>query len=502
MAQFLTENLLLAGLGAVGGLLLAYWGVRALVALSPADIPRVDTVALDAHAIVFLLAIALLTAALFGLAPAMQATTGNLSAALKAGGRGGSDTAERNRLRGFLVASEFALAFVLLDRRGSDDSQLLSHCRRSIPDSIPPVLSMVVSVAGSQEDPAGRREVFYRQLLDRVRAIPGVNSAGAINHLPLAGDLWGWDFAIEGRPKPRPGESPGAVYRLAMPGYFETMHLPIRRGRSIAATDDSTAPRVAVINQAAARKYWKGQDPMGQRIAFDAGIWVTIVGICADARQEDWAGEPDPEVYQSALQNRDFLGGTDSHISYITLVIRTAGNPADMSPAVKQTVWSMDRNLPISEVLTMDRAVADATAQPRFLALLLASLRRRRIAAGGRRDLRCDELCDLAAHARNRHSCIAGRHPRGRAAHGAAAGDGASAGGLGGGSGWSAYLVTIDVAHALRRQGRRSADVRGRHSGAGAGGAGGDLRTGTPGDAHRSHGRATAGVIRHMISHR
>ena len=202
--------------------------------------------------------------------------------------------------------------------------------------------------------------------------MPGVESVGGINHLPLVGDMWGYSFLIEGRPKPRPGEAPGAVYRVAMPGYFETMHLPVLRGRRIAATDDSTAPGVVVINQAAAKKYWPGTDPIGQRISLEDGVWVTIVGISVNARQEEWAEDPQPEVYLSGLQDRGYLGSVGSHISYITLVLRTRGNPADLAPAIKQTVWSMDRNLPISEVITMDQAVADATAEPRFLALLLA----------------------------------------------------------------------------------------------------------------------------------
>ena len=372
MAQFLTENLLLAGMGAAAGLLLALWGVKALVALSPADIPRVDTVTLDARAILFLLATAVLTAAIFGLAPAMQATTANLSAALKEGGRAGSDGVQRSRLRGFLVASEFALAFVLLIGAGLMIRSFLAL--QAVNPGFDPhhVLSLVVSVAGSREAPEGPREIFYRQLLDRVHAVPGVESVGAINHLPLAGDQWGYSFLIDGRPRPRPGEAPGAVYRIAMPGYFETMHLPVLRGRGIAGTDDSSAPGVVVINQAAAKKYWPGGDPIGQRISLEDGIWVTIVGMCANARQEDWADEPDPEVYLAALQNHGFLGGPSSHQAYITLVMRTPGNPADLATAVKQTVWSMDRNLPISQVLTMDQAVADATAEPRFLALLLA----------------------------------------------------------------------------------------------------------------------------------
>jgi putative ABC transport system permease protein len=229
MAQFLTENLLLASLGAAAGLLLALGGVKALVALSPADIPRVETVAINARVVFFLLATTVVTAAIFGLAPAMQATAGNLSAALKEGGRGGSDGVRRNRLRGFLVASEFALAFMLLIGAGLMIRSFFAL--QSVDPGFDPhhVLSMVVSVAGSQEAPEGRREIFYRQLVQQVRNIPGVESAGAINHLPLAGDLWGWDFAIEGRPKPRPGESPGAAYRVAMPGYFETMRLPILR---------------------------------------------------------------------------------------------------------------------------------------------------------------------------------------------------------------------------------------------------------------------------------
>jgi putative ABC transport system permease protein len=371
IAQFLTENLLLASLGAIAGLLFAAWGVKMLVAFSPADLPRVSTVAVDGRAILFLLAMTVLTAALFGLAPAMRATAGNLSSALKEGGRGGSDGPERNRLRGFLVASEFALAFVLLIGAGLM-IRSFSALQAVNPGFDPHhVLSLVVSVAGSQEAPEGRRELFYRQLLERVRNVPGVQAAGAINHLPLAGDLWEWPFTIEGRPAPRPGESPGAVYRIAMPGYFETMRLPILRGRAIASGDDSSGLPVVVINQRAADIYWPGEDPLGKRIAM-GGVKLTVIGISANAKQGDWADDPEEEIYLSGLQNREFLGATGSHIAYITLVARTAGNPADVTQALKQTVWALDRNLPVSQVITMDQAVADKTAQSRFLTLLLA----------------------------------------------------------------------------------------------------------------------------------
>jgi predicted permease len=376
VAQFLTENLLLAALGASGGLLLAFWGTKALVALSPANIPRVEMVAIDARVVLFLFGIAVLTAVLFGLAPAMQATAGNLSGALKEGGRGGSEGIRGNRLRSFLVASEFALAFMLLIGAGLTIRSFFAL--QSVNPGFNPhnVLSMVVSVAGSNESESNRREIFYRQLLRQVRKLPGVESAGGINHLPLAGDIWGWHFHIDGRPKPLPGESPRAVYRVVMPGYFETMRLPLRRGRVITQNDDARAPGVVIINRRAANQYWPGEDPIGKRITLDTDkddspAWLTIIGVAANAKQSDWASEPDPEFYLAALQNRDFLGDGGSHIAYLTLVVRTVGNPADLASAVKRTVWSFDRNLPVSEVFTMDQVVADANAEPRFEMLLL-----------------------------------------------------------------------------------------------------------------------------------
>jgi predicted permease len=375
MAQFLTENLLLAMAGAAAGLLLALWGTKALVQLRPAYIPRVEMVGVDAKVAVFLLGITLLTAVVFGLAPAMQAATGNLTTALKEGGRGDTDSVRSNRWRSFLVASEFALAFMLLIGAGLMIRSFIAL--QAVDPGFDPhhVLSMIVSVAGSKEAAPGGRAVFYRQLLQQLRRLPGVQSAAGINHLPLAGDLWGWDFEIEGRPKPRPGESPSAVYRVAMPGYFETMRLPLLRGRTISESDDARAPGVVVINQRAANEYWPGENPIGKRVTFNPNTnlptWLTVIGIAANEKQENWAAEPYPAVYLAALQNSDFLGADNSRIAYITLVLRTEGNPVDLAAAVKHTVWSFDRNLPVSELLTMDRVVADATAQPRFEMLLL-----------------------------------------------------------------------------------------------------------------------------------
>jgi putative ABC transport system permease protein len=372
--QFLTENLLLSAMGGAAGLLLAIWGTRALVALGPADIPRMDSVTMDGRVVLFLFGITLLTSVVFGLAPAMQASLVNFNDTLKESGRGSSDGISRNRLRSFLVASEFALALMLLIGAGLMIRSFFAL--ESVDPGFNPhnVLSMVVSVAGSKE--GEHRVGFYQQLLERVRAIPGVEAAGGINHLPLAGDLWGWPFSIEGRAKSKPGESPNGIYRIVAPGYFQTMRLPLVRGRDISERDTAGSPGVVIINERAAARYWPGEDPIGKRITFDddktsSPTWLTIIGVAKNAKQGDWAEKPYQEVYLAAFQNRQFLTDPGAHFAYITLVVRTSGNPGAYAESVKNAVWSLDPDLAISQELTMDSVVADANAQPRFEMLLL-----------------------------------------------------------------------------------------------------------------------------------
>jgi putative ABC transport system permease protein len=369
--QFLAESLFLAAIGSGAGFFLARWGIRALIVLGPAGLPRLDTVSIDPRVVLFTLGITAITGLVCGLAPALQIPAANLTGALKEGERGSSERLGRYGMRSVLVASEFALALMLLI-----GAVLMIRSFAAL-QSIAPgfdshnLLSMIVSVTGTQEDEPARRAIFYRQVIDRIRAVPGVRAAGGINHLPLDGDQWVFPFMIEGRPKPRPGELNPAVYRIVMPGYFETMRLPLLRGRNIQPSDDMHAPGVVVINEHAARRYWPAEDPIGKRIAVGDGKWLTIVGIAKDARQGAWAGEIYSEVYLAALQNGDFLGEPGSHASYITLVVRTAGDPAAMTAAVRDAVWSFDRNLPISEIVTMDQAIARQNAQPRFEMLLL-----------------------------------------------------------------------------------------------------------------------------------
>jgi predicted permease len=372
--QILTECLLLAGIGGSFGLLLAFWGTQALVALSPADIPRVESVAIDTKVVVFLLAVTAATSIAFGLFPALQASDVNLAGALKEGGRGTSEGAQRNRLRSFLVASEFALALTLLIGAGLLIRSFVAL--QSVDPGFNPhgVLSMIVPVAGSKEAEPGPRAVFYRQMMERVGALPGVESAAGINHLPLAGDMWDRTFLIEGRPMPDMNATPWAVYRIATPGYFRTMGIQFLQGRDLATSDDANSPPVVVINERLAQEYWPNKSPVGDRIALASDPsrrWMTIVGVVKNAKQEDWAAKPLEEMYLDAYQTPDFIGSAASSSAYITLVVRTAADPSEFTSAVKSAIWSLDPNLPISKVLTMDDAVAQANAQPRFEMLLL-----------------------------------------------------------------------------------------------------------------------------------
>jgi predicted permease len=374
--QLLTESLVLALMGGSAGLLLAVWGVRALVALGPADIPRVETIGVDGHVLLFAVGISLLTGLAFGMVPAWRATAVNLSDALKEGERGSGEGLQRNRLRGVLVGSEFALAVVLLAGAGLMIRTFLAL--QHVDPGFDPhgVLSMVVGVSGTEQAAAGRTGNFYQALLQRVRVVPGVQAASGINHLPLAGDEWGLTFHIEGRPPRRPGDEPGATYRTVFPGYFRSMQIPILRGRDVSDSDNLRAPGVVVINDFLARRYWPGEDALGKRITFDDPAknpaWLTVVGVVRNTARGSWVSPPQEEVFLPFLQNRPYLENPSPAFGYLTLVVRTDGDPATLTPGIRSAIHSLDKNIPLSEIQTMDQVVADATSQSRFYLVLLA----------------------------------------------------------------------------------------------------------------------------------
>jgi putative ABC transport system permease protein len=371
LRQFLAESLTMALLGGALGLLLAWWGVRAMVRFGPAGIPRLETLSLDWRVAFVTLAVSLATGILFGLAPALQASGTDAAETLKEGGRSSSGGA-RQRVRGLLVISEFALSLMLLIGAGLMVRSFLAL--QAIDPGYRPdhLLTMSLSVGGSQDIGPGQAQAYYQSALERVRAIPGAVSAGMTNHLPIAGDLWGYPFWVDGRPLPHPGEEPEAAYRLALPGYLETMKLPLVRGRTIEAGDTAAAPGVVVINEYTAQRYWPGENAIGKRITLSnpasstTPAWLTVVGVVKNDVTYDWAAPPSEELFLPYLQHTASMG------HYITLVVRTTGDPAALAPVVAGAIWQIDRNVTISDVQTMDTVVERATAEARFNMALLA----------------------------------------------------------------------------------------------------------------------------------
>jgi len=379
VSQMLVESALLAAFGGGAGLLLALWGVRALIAASPVIIPRVANVTVDARVLLMTLGITAATAIIFGLLPALRSARVDLAETFRDGDRGSSEGHGKHRLRGALVASEFSLALVLLIGAGlmMRSVAALQH----VDPGFDPrnVITMTISTFGTKEADPNVRQAFFADALSRVRATPGIESASYINHLPIAGDLWGFPFAIEGRPKPKPGDSPVATYRVVFPGYFHTMRIPLLRGRDIASSDGVEAPQVVVINDYMAKTHWRGEDAIGKRITLDDSTWVTVIGITKNTVREQWAAPPADEIFLPYSQQKNLLTNHSSAFAYLTLVARVACaasercNPATLATPIVRAIRSIDRNIPISEVQTMTSVVDQSTAASRFYLVLLGT---------------------------------------------------------------------------------------------------------------------------------
>ena len=379
ISQMLIESALLALGGGIAGLLLAVWGVRALIGASPAIIPRVADVTIDARVLLLTLGITGATAMFFGLLPALRSARVDLAETFRDGDRGSTEGRGKHRLRSALVASEFALALVLLTGAGLMIRSVVALQR--IDPGLDPhnVLTMIVSTSGTKEADPRLRQAFFADALDRVRATPGVESASYINHLPIAGDSWGFSFRIEGRPKPAPGDSPSAIYRVVFPGYFRAMRIPLLRGRDIVNSDRIDAAPVVIINEIMAKRHWPNDDALGKRISIDDSTWATVVGIAKNMVQQDWGAPPEPEMFFPYAQQRVFLTGTASRYAYLTLVARVACgarercNPAAFTTPIIRAIREIDRNVPISNVQTMSSVANQATAESRFYLVLLGA---------------------------------------------------------------------------------------------------------------------------------
>jgi len=378
IAQLLAESAMLAAAGGVAGLLLALWGVRALIAASPAIIPRVASVEIDTKVLAMTILITAATSIAFGLIPALRAARVDLAGTFKDGDRASTDGHRKHRLRSALVMSEFALALVLLVGAGLMIRSFVALMQVDPGFDPRNVITMTVSTSGTREADPAIRPAFFAQALERVRAIPGVEAASYINHLPLTGDQWGFNFSIEGRPNPKPGESPSATYRVVFPGYFRAMRIPILRGRDVSDGDRAGAPGVVVINEYMAKTYWPGEDPIGKRISTYGLPYVTIIGVVKNAAIDRWGAPPEEEFYFPFAQS-SYAANPSSHFADMTLVARVACTPgthcdaSSMATPVVDAIRTIDQKVAISTVATMKGAVATVTAESRFYLVLLAT---------------------------------------------------------------------------------------------------------------------------------
>jgi putative ABC transport system permease protein len=365
--QLLTESVLLAFFGGVAGLILAHWGLAALLALAPATLPRTSNIHLDSAVVALSLALSIATGITFGAAPAWLAAHTDVNEALKQGARGSTEGGARGRFRSALVILEIAFALVLLGGAGllARSFMQLTHVN---PGFIPENATVLrLSLPEKKYAKPEQQTAFVDSLVERLQTLPGVQATGVTQAMPLLGD-WVLTFAIEGRPEIPPSDWPSTNYYAVTPEYFRAMGIRLIHGRVFTARDDARAPRVAVINETLARQFFPNEDPIGKRINIpnDApgtpAVWREIVGIVADIKQYGVDKETTSQSYEPFAQ---------SPFDTLNIVLRTSGSPAAMLSALRPAVYAVDKDQPIGSVRPLEEIMAEKISQQRFAMLLL-----------------------------------------------------------------------------------------------------------------------------------
>ncbi|HYG62067.1 MAG TPA: ABC transporter permease, partial [Thermoanaerobaculia bacterium] len=369
--QLLTESLVTAAVGGALGLLAAYWGLRLFASWIPESVPVPAGLSLDGSVLLFTLGAVFLAGLLSGLVPALQTTRTDLSAALREGGRGASGSAAGRRTRSLLVVAEVALAVLLVIGAGL---LIRSFVRLTGVDPgfrAERVLTFEVILPGSQYKRA-QRAPFFAAVLERLRGLPGVEAAGAVNNLPLSGEENIETITVEGQPPREPDDPALTDLRTAMPGYFETMGIALVAGRTLEARDVAGGQQVAVITEGMAKAYFPGAgtgDAIGRRFHLgftpdpeDENPWWTVIGVVRDVRHTGLHSGPRPQMY---------LPETQFPMGQMTLVARTTGEPLALADEARAAVYSVDRDQPISKVRTMEQVLGRSVAGQRFNMILL-----------------------------------------------------------------------------------------------------------------------------------
>jgi len=362
--QFLTESMLLAVFGGAIGLLLAYEGVDLFIRLAP-DIPRLNDTTIDPHVLIFTAVLTLGTALIFGIAPALQGSSTDLQDSLKESGSRLTIGSTRARARSALVVAEIALALMLLAGAGLLVRSFV-QLQQVDPGFNPRnLLTAFVMLPPSKYPEPQRQAAFFREVMDRITSLPGVECAGAADSAPMLSNDTG-PVSIEGRPV-RPDEVEIQAERPKItPDYFCAMGIRLLRGRSFTWADNESSLPVAIINESAARQYWPDEDAMGKRVQLEDGsapVWRQVIGIVGDVRQDSLVKAGRPEVYAPLLQ---------VPVPYMVLAVRTRAEPAALTAAVRHAVTEVDKDQPLFQIKTMEQVVGDSVAGRRFQMSLLA----------------------------------------------------------------------------------------------------------------------------------
>jgi len=359
--QFLTESLLLSLLGGGFGLFLAWGGAALLQRIHLANLPRLQDVHIDSWTFAFSFGVSLLTGLAFGLLPAFRASKLDLNETLKESGKSSAGK-ERYRLRGALVFADVALALLLLTGAGLMMKSFVRLLEVNPGFDPSHTLTLTLSLWGPKSADAPAIG-FFEEVLQRVRTLPGVESAGIVSQLPLGGNMDRYGVHVEGKSLPNPEEDPSADRYSITPGYLRAMRIPLLRGREFDERDVVTSPQVALVNESMAREFWPGEDPVGKRFRMGdtKGPWKTVVGVVGDVLHK---GLDAPHTIQVYLPNTQF---TDS---MVILAVRTSNDQALIAAAVRSEIVALDPQVPVSEVATMDEVISASVANQRFGALL------------------------------------------------------------------------------------------------------------------------------------
>jgi putative ABC transport system permease protein len=366
--QLLIESLLVSLVGGAIAVLLAIWGTSLLVALKPESLPRLQEVGVDVRVLGFTFALSLLTGLIFGLLPAWTVARGSVSEALKESRRSATAGIARQRLRSSFVVAELAVAMILLVGAGLLIKTFWKL--RSVEPGFTSqgLVTMRIELPEARYKESEKQARFRSLTIDAVNALPGVQTS-MVSELPLSGDYLNHDFVIEGREIINPGDEPSLESRSVMGDYFRTMQIPLRAGRDFDSRDFADkAPLVGIANDAMVRKYFPNEDPLGKRVRWVRNPevqWITIVGVAGDVKHFGLDLPEEPGLYSPYTQAPPWK-------RWMTLVARTQSDPAAMTQAIKEQIWKIDQQLPVTRVQTMDDVAAASFAARRFNMSLLA----------------------------------------------------------------------------------------------------------------------------------